>query len=494
MKKRLFTGLLGLVSLVGPHATYPMFNHFQNGPAEVAAPYLGDSSLFHVIGPDGKVFTVAPGGGGAELVRGLIQNLSNNMGNVADGVGNVMAKVASESVRGFNTALKDPQMAQQLNGAGGNIANLMHKPLDGFHVAANEKLFPEIGGIFRDFCSTFLNVRNVVQYGGLLGSISLFTYYGPKLSYELVYSYLLTHKPSVLLPGSKVGRMDRIRRWWNGYKSPQMIFPNGVKARLNETIEKTKNIIAHIRAGKKTTFDNLLLYGEPGTGKTLFAQILADETNMDFAATTAGALLQPEVGVKYLNELIEMANGNKHGVILFIDEADAMFVDRNKVNPDSDHYKVLNHLLALTGNGSNKFMLVAATNHAHIIDEAMGRRFQDRIHMPLPDAPTRKELLDLYVNNVLFNERDNGKQFVQIARKLMTPQAITVLVQELAGLSSAEIADVIKAMHKKAMATREGMLTADIMKRAVNEGVEKRRAQEQDKLKREQRFAAAAAA
>ena len=64
---------------------------------------------------------------------------------------------------------------------------------------------------------------------------------------------------------------------------------------------------------------------------------------------------------------------------------------------------------ALTGDGSNKFMLIAATNHAHVIDEAMGRRFQDRLYMPLPDASTRKDLIELYVNTVLFNEKQNEK-------------------------------------------------------------------------------------
>jgi AAA+ superfamily predicted ATPase len=183
-----------------------------------------------------------------------------------------------------------------------------------------------------------------------------------------------------------------------------------------------------------------------------------------------------------------MANRSKYGVIIFVDEADALFIDRNTLNPSSDHYKVLNHILALTGNGSSKFMLIAATNHAYVMDEAMGRRFQDRVLMPLPDNITRKELITLYSNTVLYDATKNSSSFIATAQSLLSDKIINIIVQKTAGLSHAEIKDMICAMHKKALATTTGFITAAHIDDALNQAIEKVLALQADKKKREQRF------
>jgi SpoVK/Ycf46/Vps4 family AAA+-type ATPase len=345
-----------------------------------------------------------------------------------------------------------------------------------------------MGEISRKTFGTIFNWRNMVQVGLPIAGVLALTvtgYYGTKFLWTYIQHKTINPKPKVLLPGAKVGWYDRWKRYWARYKTPAMIFTEAIKARLHEIVEKTQHIKKHIKAGKKATYDNLLLYGEPGTGKTLFATILADLTDMDFAATTAGALLQQGAGVKYLNELIEMAERSRYGVILFIDEADALFVDRTLLDPASEHYQVLNHLLALTGDGSSKFMLIAATNHAYVMDEAMGRRFQDRVHMPLPDAATRKSIIELYVETVLYNTKNNGEDFVKEIKKLLTKTVIQNLVEKTEGLSNAEIKDIIGAIYKKSLATQSGLPTLTIITSALEEGLEKKRALLEDRAQRE---------
>ena len=333
-----------------------------------------------------------------------------------------------------------------------------------------------------------------VAYTGLAIStiplIAFVTFKASSAAIDIVKTKLTTTKPIILLPGAKYGRTDRLKRWWAGYKSPPMLFDVLVKDRLEEIEEKTKNIRDNIRKGQKVTYDNLLLYGPPGTGKTLFAQILADKTDMDFLPVTAASLLQSGVeGIKYFDELTAMARKSRYGTIIFVDEADALFVDRDTLSPDSDHYKVLNHILAATGSGSDTFMLIAATNHAYVMDPAMGRRFQDRVLMPLPDENTRKELLAVYLDEQLFNTKTRNSQFISAARSILTPEKIDEIAKTTAGLSHAEIKDMVTIMGKKAGATKDGIITQRNVDTAIAEAIEKKKALERDMIEREKKNA-----
>lgn len=357
---------------------------------------------------------------------------------------------------------------------------------------AADKSAGDIKESFQTIIGSMINLENAIRYGYPLAfwtALSLSGIYGSRVLWKVIKKKLTDPKPDIVLPGSKYGYWGRFKRWRKGYTSPPMIFDQQVKYRLTEIQEKTKYIRNHIRKGKNATYDNLLLYGNPGTGKTFFAQILADYTDMDFLPVTAASLLQSGVeGIKYFNELLDMANRSKYGVIIFVDEADALFIDRDNLDPSSDHYKVLNHILALTGTGSSKFMLIAATNHVYVMDAAMGRRFQDRILMPLPDETTRKELITLYSDIILYDETKNSEDFIDAAQSMLTPQTINIIAQKIAGLSHAEIKDMIHAMHKKALCTEASIIAAVHINDAINQAIEKARALQIDKNKRDQRF------
>jgi AAA+ superfamily predicted ATPase len=358
--------------------------------------------------------------------------------------------------------------------------------LEGLNDILKEDIAPQLKETWQTLIGTFLNSENAIRFASpiaLFGILALSGFYGTRVFWKVLEKNLLSPKPQIVQPGSKYGWIDRWKRSRAGYKTPAMIFDESVKAQLEEIKEKTKNIRDNIRKGKKITYDNLLLYGKPGTGKTLFAQILADYTDMDFLCVTAASLLQSGVeGIKYFDEILEMANKSKYGVILFIDEAEALFVNRDLLKPDSDHYKVLNHLLAATGSGSNKLMIIAATNHAYVMDPAMGRRFQERIKMPLPNEQTRKDLLNLYIKEYLSDEAFVG--FGEIHNNsLLTPQRITAIVQATAGLSHAEIKNMVELMNKYANASENGILREQHIQNAVDRTLAKKEAFKKDKAK-----------
>jgi len=418
--------------------------------------------------------------GFAEGTEGVYQNTSQGIKNLTQ-----------DLTRAIADAFSDPNLKKELARGGKEWAGLVGEGTRGARIGLEQEVFPEVKAITQGAIGSIYNMRNAMQLGfpiALATTIVITGYYGPRLIFSVLEKHLLNPKPAILLPGSKYGRTDRLKRWWAGYKTPPMIFDSSVKERLEEIEEKTKNIREHIRNGEQITYDNLLLYGKPGTGKTLFAQILADKTDMDFLPVTAASLLQVGVeGIKYFDELLTMANKSKYGIIIFVDEADALFVDRDTLSPDSDHYKVLNHILAATGSGSNKFMLIAATNHAYVMDPAMGRRFQDRVLMPLPDEHTRKELITIYAQEQLFNKQTRKPQFIAASQTFLTPSKIDSIAKATAGLSHAEIKDMITIMGKKANATKDGIITARNIDSSVEQAIEKMKALERDRLELEKK-------
>lgn len=306
---------------------------------------------------------------------------------------------------------------------------------------------------------------------------------GAKIGLKIIKRDLLTPKPAILNKKQNpvYGRIDRLREWWSSKPMQKMVFNDEVKDRLEEVAKKTILLRELIKKGKNRTYANVLLYGEPGTGKTLFAQQLARQTNMDFLPVTAASLLQKGIeGIQYFDEIIDMANRSPYGAIIFIDEADGLLVDRNAIDPGLDHYKILEHILAVIDSRSDKFMVVAATNRAYLLDSAMNRRFQDQIEMPLPNAQTRVKLVELYVQQILFNEQETNKQFVAAAKDLFVDAVIEFIANATNGLSHAEIADMIEAMRNKAELNKRVVQRADV-ESAVNQAVAKHKHNEENK-------------
>ena len=97
-------------------------------------------------------------------------------------------------------------------------------------------------------------------------------------------------------------------------------------------------------------FRNLLLYGLPGTGKTMVAERLAKSVGMDYAMMSGGDVVPlGKTAVSELHHLFDWAQSSSNGVLLLMDEADAFL--RNREGADMGEYmrSALNAVLARTG-------------------------------------------------------------------------------------------------------------------------------------------------
>lgn len=136
----------------------------------------------------------------------------------------------------------------------------------------------------------------------------------------------------------------------------------------------------------------VLMYGPPGTGKTMAAQVIANELQMNLYRVDLGQISSKYIGEteKNLEEVLrEAENAN---VILFFDEADALFGKRSEVKDAKDKYANQETSYILQRIESYEGMIILATNFAQNFDPAFMRRIAISIHFELPDAKLRKEL------------------------------------------------------------------------------------------------------
>ncbi|MGK0465910.1 ATP-dependent metallopeptidase FtsH/Yme1/Tma family protein [Clostridium sp.] len=156
----------------------------------------------------------------------------------------------------------------------------------------------------------------------------------------------------------------------------------------------------------------IILYGDPGTGKTLLAKAVAGEANVPFYAVSGSDFVQIYVGVGAGRIRSLFKKARSHGkAVIFIDEIDAIGKKRDNGGGGSDEKdQTLNALLTeMSGfNESEGIMIIAATNRLDMLDPALLRpgRFDRHIEVTLPDVSAREKILKLHLKDKPINDID----------------------------------------------------------------------------------------
>lgn len=128
----------------------------------------------------------------------------------------------------------------------------------------------------------------------------------------------------------------------------------------------------------------ILLEGEPGTGKTMSASVLAAELNLPLFIVQTDKLITKYLGETStrLRQIFDTISNNR-AVYLF-DEFDAIGADRTRDNEVGEMRRILNSFLQFIEADSSDSVIVAATNNRRMLDQALFRRFDDVLHFALP--------------------------------------------------------------------------------------------------------------
>jgi SpoVK/Ycf46/Vps4 family AAA+-type ATPase len=133
-----------------------------------------------------------------------------------------------------------------------------------------------------------------------------------------------------------------------------------------------------------------LFTGTSGTGKTLAAEVLANELGLDLYRVDLSQVVSKYIGEteKNLRQIFDAAE--EGGAILFFDEADALFGKRSEVNDSHDRYANIEISYLLQRIEEYKGLAILTTNQKEDIDSAFLRRIRFIVEFPFPDSRTRK--------------------------------------------------------------------------------------------------------
>ncbi|NP_991266.1 ATPase family AAA domain containing 3 [Danio rerio] len=222
-------------------------------------------------------------------------------------------------------------------------------------------------------------------------------------------------------------------------------------------------------------YRNILMYGPPGTGKTLFAKKLAVHSGMDYAIMTGGDVApMGRDGVTAMHKVFDWAATSRRGLLLFVDEADAFLRKRSTEKISEDLRATLNAFLYRTGEQSNKFMLVLASNQPEQFDWAINDRIDEIVNFMLPGPEERERLVRLYFDRYVLEPATGGRQRLKLAQ-FDYGQKCSEIAKRVEGMSGREISKLGVAWQAAAYSSEDGVLSEAMIDARVDAAVRQHR-------------------
>jgi transitional endoplasmic reticulum ATPase len=270
--------------------------------------------------------------------------------------------------------------------------------------------------------------------------------------FQSAEEFLLALNGETVVRGSKYQKVDIIMdedvegrniRKGNGFADVAGL--DDLKKRLKvEVIDLIKNPEKYKKLRVKIP-NGVLLYGPPGCGKTFIAEKFAEELGCNYMYVHCSDVASPYIhgGQEKIAALFKEAK-EKAPTVLFLDEIDAMLADRSRQSNVSEYGEVNEFLTQLNNCADNKVIVVGATNNPKGIDVAALRsgRLDIKVYVPAPDEDERKQLLELYLKDIVCEDVD----YLELAKKTegYVSKDICALVNKAALVTAQNNKDLIE--------------------------------------------------
>ena len=172
----------------------------------------------------------------------------------------------------------------------------------------------------------------------------------------------------------------------------KVVLPGNQKTIIQQFVDEQNNA-ANLKKHNIPVSNRLLLCGPPGCGKTMTAYAIGNALNLPIAYVRLDGLVSSYLGQTSTNLRKVFDSVKNQRIILFLDEFDAIAKKRDDTNELGELKRVVTTLLQNFDNLPSNVILIAATNHEHLLDPAIWRRFNFTITLDLPAVEQRKALI-----------------------------------------------------------------------------------------------------
>jgi SpoVK/Ycf46/Vps4 family AAA+-type ATPase len=177
-----------------------------------------------------------------------------------------------------------------------------------------------------------------------------------------------------------------------------VILEAAVEQRVREFVQfvKASDRLMATRVGIAPT---MLIYGLPGVGKTALARHIASQLDLPLITSRVDSLISSFLGSTAKNLRLLFEHARSRPCILFLDELDAIAKLRDDEHELGELKRVVVSLVQNIDALDNETVILSATNHQHLLDPAIWRRFAFRIELALPGPDARRRMIELFLKD-----------------------------------------------------------------------------------------------
>jgi SpoVK/Ycf46/Vps4 family AAA+-type ATPase len=246
-------------------------------------------------------------------------------------------------------------------------------------------------------------------------------------------------------------------------RKAERYLPDIILSKIN--LRTAEEILEEFRRGEIlkshgiTRRTKLLFCGPPGCGKTLLSEVIAAELGLPILYTRFDTIVSSYLGETSANLRKVFDYAARGTWVVFFDEFDAIGKSRDDLTEHGELKRVINSFLQLLDSFRGESLIIAATNHEHLLDVALWRRFDEIIRLDRPSVADIQVLLN--------------KKLASILHPKIRPEAFA---SRLRGLSHAEIERICYDAIRLCVLRDYSELTPEIFQESLNREKDRLRA------------------
>jgi len=268
-------------------------------------------------------------------------------------------------------------------------------------------------------------------------------------------TYLDRDRKSLSIPrdserGLSLLEIKDFKRAWS-----DLIVEDNIKKSLERVVlENEKREVLEINGLKPK--QKLLFFGPPGCGKTLAAEVLSTVIGYPMVYVRFDGLISSYLGetASNLRKVFDFIERGQW--IVFFDEFDAIGKERDSPFEHGEMKRVINSFLQMLDNFKGDSIITAATNHQHLLDPALWRRFDELIYFGFPDKERRLGIFKKYLRAIITNDLD-----------------WEYLVDKTEGMSPADIEMICLDSMKEIVLSNEKLLIKNVLEEYIQKQLER---------------------